>query len=111
MGKNMPILGKYLNYSLNKLEDYKLLCYRTIKCNKSDLQKYYDAFTSDSVIIENSFLSYSKSKLISIQFSESPLFIIKSKRGKDIEKISKFGTESGQNEKKFYLRLILSSEF
>ena len=45
-------------------------------------------------------MSCSKSKLLSLFFSESPLFIIKSRKGKDIEKIAKFDEDSyGQNEK------------
>lgn len=98
-GGKITELGKHLNYSLSKLPNYKLLCYRTIKCSKTKLKKYYDAFTNDLTVIENSFLSCSKSKSLSLYFSESPLFIIKSKRGKEIEKIAKFGIDSGQNEK------------
>ncbi|AWK03308.1 hypothetical protein HYN56_03360 [Flavobacterium crocinum] len=98
-GGSMPEFGRYLNSSLNKLESFKALCYRAIICNRSDLQKYYDAFANGSVVVEKSFWSCSKSKLIAWMFSESPLFIIISKRGKDIEKISKFGGVGAQNEK------------
>lgn len=98
-GNDISDFGQYLNYSLKKLPDYKLLCYRTIKCSKSKLKRYYDAFKDDLTIIEKSFLSCSKSRMLSLYFSESPLFIIKSKKGKDIEKIAKFGIDSGENEK------------
>ncbi|MFB9077700.1 hypothetical protein ACFFLS_00680 [Flavobacterium procerum] len=95
-GYKMPEFGRYLNYSLNKLPSYKLLCYRAIICNRLDLRKYYDAFADDSVIVEKSFWPCSKSKLIALTFSASPLFIIISKRGKDVEKISKFGRVGAQ---------------
>lgn len=95
----MPEYGEFLVHSLKKLEDYRLLCYRTIKCNLRNLKKYYDAYDTDSVITEKSFLSCSRSKAISLYFSKSPLFIIKSKKGKNIESIAKYGIDSGQNEK------------
>lgn len=98
-GGSITEFGKYLNYSLNKLPNYKLLCYRTIKCSKTKLKKYYDALDKDTVIVEKSFLSCSKSRILSQYFSDSPLFIIKSKRGKEIEKIAKFGIDSSENEK------------
>lgn len=98
-GKDLPEFGKYLNYALKKLPDYKLICYRSIRVSKSKLQEYYDAFTNNSIIIEKSFLSCSKSRLVASGFSSSPLFIISSKRGKEIEKIAKFGIDTGENEK------------
>ena len=98
-GGEISDFGKFLNNVLDKLPDYNLLCYRTIKSNKSRLQKYYDALESNSIIIEKSFLSCSKSKMLASYFSSSPLFIIKSKKGKEIEKFAKFGIDSGQNEK------------
>lgn len=98
-GEKIPELGKHLNNCLSKLPDYKLLCYRAIHCSNYELKRYYDAFVNNSIIVEKSFLSCSKSRLIALSFSNTPLFIIKSKKGKEIEKIAKFGIESGQNEK------------
>lgn len=98
-GGGISEFGQHLNSALDKLADYKLLCYRTINCTKKQLKKYYDALSTNSTINEASFLSCSKSKMLSLYFSGSPLFIIKSKRGKEIEKIAKFGFDSGQNEK------------
>lgn len=98
-GGSITEFGKYLNYSLNKLPHYKLICYRSIKCSKTKLKKYYDALEKDSIIVEKSFLSCSKSRYLSQYFSVSPLFIIKSKKGKEIEKIAKFGIDSSENEK------------
>jgi hypothetical protein len=103
-GEPITELGEFLNYSLSKLPDYRLLCYRTMICSKLELKKYYKAFNDNSIVLESSFLSCSKSKLLSLQFSESPLFVIKSKRGKEIEKIAKFGIDSGQNEKEVLFR-------
>lgn len=103
-GQSISEFGSFLNYSLDKLPDYKGLCYRTIRCSKRDLQKYYLAFNNNSIIIEKSFLSCSKSRLLALQFSNSPLFIIWSKKGKDVEKIAKFGIDSGQNEKEIVFK-------
>lgn len=103
--KSISLFGKYLNHCLKKLPNYKSLCYRTISCTKSDLNKYYDAFIDDLTIKEPSFLSCTKSMNLARQFNESPLFIILSKNGKDIEKFAKFGLESfGQNEKEILFK-------
>ncbi|MFS4473955.1 ADP-ribosyltransferase [Chryseobacterium sp. T20] len=103
-GQDINDFGLFLNYSLDKLPDYQALCYRTIRCPKRDLEKYYSAFKNNGIIIEKSFLSCSKSRLLALQFSDSPVFIILSKRGKDIEKIAKFGVDSGQNEKEIVFK-------
>lgn len=103
-GQNINDFGLFLNHSLDKLPDYKYLCYRTIRCSKIHLEKYYSALRNNGIIIEKSFLSCSKSKLSAFLFSDSPLFIILSKRGKDIEKIAKFGIDSGQNEKEILFK-------
>lgn len=94
----MPTLGRHLVHVLNKLPDYRLLCYRAVELSTAKLEKYYEAFEKGIVITERSFLSCSKSKSIALAFCSSPLFIILSRQGKDIEKIAKFGINSGQNE-------------
>lgn len=104
LGKQMPELGIYLLDTLKKLRDYKLLCYRAVPLRKAELEKYYNAFQNDTVIIERTFLSCTKSKAIALAFCQSPLFVILSKRGKDIEKIAKFGVNSGQNEKEILFK-------
>lgn len=102
--KRIPELGVHLINVMKKLSDYKLLCYRAVKLNKSEIQKYQDALANETVITEKSFLSCSKSKAIALAFCQSPLFIILSKHGKDIEKIAKFGIDSGQNEKEILFK-------
>lgn len=103
-GQSISEFGLFLNYSLDKLPNYKDLCYRTIRCSKKDLEKYYSAFRNSSIITEKSFLSCSKSRILALQFSDTPLFIIWSKKGKDVEKIAKFGIDSGQNEKEIIFK-------
>lgn len=104
--KGLTNFGQYVNFSLSILPDYEGLCYRSIKCSKKSLHIYYDALNSGSTIIEKTFLSCSRSKALALYFSDSPLFIIKSKKGKNIEKIAKFGIDdiSGQNEKEILFR-------
>jgi len=105
-GNQMPSFGKFLNDCLIKLPNYEGICYRSIKTTKSSLDKYYKALEANTFIVEKGFLSCSRSKLLALYFSNSPLFIIKSKYGKDIEKIAKFGVYGipGQNEKEVLFR-------
>jgi hypothetical protein len=97
--KPIPQLGKLLIDSLQPLDEYKGLCYRSIKCSKLHLEKYAKAFAEDSVITEPSFLSCSKTKNLAYLFSSSPMFVIYSKKGRDVELIAKYGHFSKQNEK------------
>lgn len=97
--KPIPQLGKLLVDSLQTLDEYKGLCYRSIKCPKLHLEKYAKAFEEGSVISEPSFLSCSKTKSLAYLFSSSPMFTIYSKKGRDVELIAKYGYFSSQNEK------------
>lgn len=101
-GNKINEFGTYLTDALDKLPNYNLLCYRATKI--SNLDKYYDALRKGTTITEKSFLSCTKSRLIAFLYSQSPLFIILSKHGKDIEKIAKFGINSGQNEKEILFK-------
>ncbi len=96
--------GKILNKSLGKLPDYTKLCFRAVKLNSNVIQKYEDALKSSSKITEYSFLSCSTSRLVAMQFNHNVLFRIQSKKGKDIQKIAKFGIDSGQNEKEILFK-------
>ena len=98
-GLQMSELGIHLIHSLNKLPNYRLLCYRAVEMSEKELGKYYDSLQNNTTIVEKSFLSCSKSRAIALAFCQSLLFVILSKQGKDIEKIAKFGIHSGQNEK------------
>ena len=105
-GRQISDFGNFLHYSLEKLPNYGGICYRSIKSTDVSLNEYYNALKTGGIICEKSFLSCSKSKLLALYFSNSPLFIIKSKSGKDIEKIAKFGLYdmSGQNEKEILFK-------
>ncbi len=96
--------GKLLYQSLDKLPDYKKICFRAVKLNSNDIEKYKEALEFSSIITEYSFLSCSSSRLIAMQFNHNVLFRILSKNGKDIQKITKFGIESGQNEKEILFK-------
>ncbi|MDC8001973.1 ADP-ribosyltransferase [Aequorivita todarodis] len=96
--------GKLLDISLDKLPNYRKLCFRAVHLKPNELKKYIDAFESSNKIIEHSFLSCSSSRLIAMQFNHNVLFRIQSKKGKDIQKIAKFGIESGQNEKEILFK-------
>ncbi|WP_437922395.1 ADP-ribosyltransferase [Sphingobacterium sp. LRF_L2] len=103
-GQPVPLLGTHLINSLKKIPNYKRLCYRAAKLSETEIRKYYEANQRGTTITEPSFLSCSKSKSIALAFCQSPLFIILSKHGKDIEKIAKFGIYSGQNEKEILFK-------
>ena len=101
-GDKINKFGTYLSNTLDKLPDYRLLCYRATKIN--NLDKYYESLQTGTPLTEKSFLSCTKSRVTAFLFSQSPLFIILSKHGKDIEKIAKFGIYSGQNEKEIVFK-------
>lgn len=109
-GKSTPPLGIHLINSLKKLPNYKRLCYRAVELGKKELHKYYDAMQKGTTITERSSLSCSKSKSIALAFCQSPLFIILSKRGKDIEKIAKLGYIVARTKKKCSLNPVQSLE-
>ena len=98
-GKVIDEFAAYLISVLSKLPNYKSLCYRTATLNNFDLLKYCEAYQNSTSIIEHTFLSCSKSKLLAQYFKHDSIFIIKSKNAKEIENVSKFGINSGQNEK------------
>lgn len=96
-GNNNSIFGILLEQALNKLPSYKSLVYRGAFLLTFDLNKYKMALQSNSIITEHSFLSATKSRMIANNFGTT-LFIIISKNGKEIEKISKFGIHGKTNE-------------
>lgn len=99
-GKDVDDFSSYLIKSLKKLPNYKLICYRSANLSSTEIRRYRDAFKKNIGIIEYSFVSCSKSRMLANMFSPANvIFIIHSKTGKEIEKIAKFGIKSGQNEK------------
>ncbi len=94
------VYAQFLVYTLQKLPNYQKLVFRGTLLNKSQKQRYIEAVTQSITIQEPIFLSTSKSELTANLFSKGDtLFTIFSKTGKQIEKFSKFGLNSGQNEK------------
>ena len=92
--------AKLLVEVIEKLPCYSDLVFRGTTLNRIQKQRYTNTLTTDSIIQEPYFLSTSKSKLIANLFSKGDtLFTIFSKTGRSIEKFSKFGLYSGQNEK------------
>ncbi len=91
---------RFLCETLNKLPDHQDVVFRGVDFNTSQKQRYIDALNGNTPIQEFSFFSTSRSELIANSFSKGDtLFMIFSKTGKQIEKFSKFGLYSGQNEK------------
>lgn len=83
---------------MTKLPDFEGLVYRGVNLTRKELLKYIVANRVNEVLIEPTFISTSKSRLIAMEFGNT-LFRIFSRTGKDIEKIAKFGTYSPPNEK------------
>lgn len=98
-GKNIDDFSNFLIKSLKKLSDFKLLCYRSANLTSSEIKKYTSALKKKNTIIEYSFVSCSKSRLLANMFPANVTFIIHSKSAKEVEKVAKYGINSGQNEK------------
>ncbi|MBI3517741.1 MAG: hypothetical protein HY062_00090 [Bacteroidetes bacterium] len=97
-GKHNTEYGKFLEKSINKLPNYIDVVYRSCNLSPNQIDLYQNSFIRKQPITENCFLSTSKKRTIAMMFGGNCLFIIFSRTGKDIEKIAKFGTGSGQNE-------------
>ncbi len=91
---------QFLAGTLQKLPSFQNAVFRGTTLDKSRKQRYIKALSTNKVIQEYSFLSTSTSEIVANLFSKGDtLFTIFSKTGKQIEKFSKFGLYSGQNEK------------
>lgn len=92
--------AQFLADTLRKLPDYQSIVFRGANLLASQKQRYIVANQENILITEPLFLSTSRSEIIANLFSKgNTLFTIFSKTGKQIEKFSKFGLYSGQNEK------------
>lgn len=89
----------YLDHSLSKLQNFEEIVYRGVNLSKIELENYKIHFEENRNIIENCFVSTTKSRLIATSFLGNVLFRILSRTGKEIEKISKFGTTGFPNER------------
>lgn len=87
-GLEITEFGKFLQFCLSKLPDFKDIVYRGANLTKNEIEKYLIAYQEKSILTENSFISATKSKNIAYQHGRC-IFRIISKRGKDIEPLSK----------------------
>ena len=92
-----PEFAVHLNAALSKLPDTRRSVYRGIWRIDSVLKMYQNALETGEVLVEYGFTSASKSRSIAEQFGEIILHIA-SKRGKSIEKITRFGASTMDNE-------------
>ena len=103
-------LGKELDRILAKLPNFEDRVFKGKSLNSSRTAYYEDTFNNNDIVTHYAFESTSKSELIAKSFMRNSktdkqvLFTIISKFGKDIEKYSKYGTSSGQNEKEVLFR-------
>jgi len=103
-GKQNTAFGKLVSSCLSKLTDFEGLVYRKVTLTAAELKRYRRALRENLPIVEYSFISSSKSRLIAMRFAGDTLFRIYSRTGKDIEKIAKFGAFSSENEKEVLFR-------
>jgi hypothetical protein len=98
-GDNVTAKGKELYKALYKLPNYEGVVFRGSFLNQTQKMRYQNAFNQKRPIIEHQFFSTSLSRLIAEMYSKNDtVYEIYSFTGKSIEKFSKFGKESGQNE-------------
>jgi hypothetical protein len=88
-----------LNNSLTKIDNYEGQVFRCADLNAFELEKYVKAEKEGVPITEYTFISTTKSELTALAFGKNTKFVIYSKTGKEIEKISKFGKHNPPNEK------------
>jgi hypothetical protein len=103
-GENYTEFGSLLDKTISKLPNYEDILYRSVNLSQFELQKYLDAANKNSILVEHSFISTSKSRRIAYGFGENCQFRILSRSAKDIEEFSKYGSYHPQNEKEVLFR-------
>lgn len=103
-GNNTTEFGILLEHCLTKLPDFEGLVYRGANLTRNELKKYKYGAETGNPVTEPTFVSTSKSRLIAMQFGANTLFRIYSRKGKEIEKIAKFGKYNPPNEKEVLFR-------
>jgi hypothetical protein len=103
-GKDFSEFGKLLNKTVAKLSNYEGITYRAADLTNNEIQKYIKAKEKNSILVEHSFISTSKSKEIAYGFGKSCQFRIFSRSGKEIEGFAKYGVNHPQNEKEVLFR-------
>ena len=91
-GSENTDFGRFLESSLDKLENYTGMVFRGVQESNCDIERYIKAQENKLIITEFAFLSASKFQIIAQGFGRI-VFRIYAKRAKDIEKISKFKKE------------------
>ena len=108
-GKKNTEFGEFLSQALSKLPNYKGIVYRKDYLTSSELAKYKRASKRNESIVEYPFVSTTKFKPISEIIPGNTLFIVSSKRGKEIENIVNFGKYNIINEE--YVLFNFNSSF
>jgi NAD:arginine ADP-ribosyltransferase len=102
--------GKELDRILAKLPNFEGWVFKGASLNSRRIAYYETAFNNYENVIHHAFESTSKSELTAKAFMRNSktdkqvLFAIISKSGKDVEKYSKYGSLTGQNEKEVLFR-------
>lgn len=102
-GINNSPFGILLDKIIHKLPSIVAVVYRGVYINNSQFEKYKLALKNNTIVIEPTFISTSKSRKIAEGFGNT-LFRIVSKSGKLIENISKFGIHNPPSEQEVIFR-------
>jgi hypothetical protein len=95
------VYAKLLSIALSKLPDYKNIVYRGVFLSQSSVKAYKNSFADKAILHYPAFMSTTKKRTIAGYFpgiNHNCLMEIISKKGKDIEGVSKFGKHASQNE-------------
>lgn len=93
------IAAQELNLILQNLPNYEDITHRGVSIAKLELSKYEEAYRTESIIVEPTFISTSRSELVASGFMRyekdriQVLFEIAGKTGKMIENYSKYPSE------------------
>lgn len=98
-GKDISPLGELLSIALSKLQPYEGVVYRGINFSGLLLEHYKSALRDRTLITEFGFTSSSVSSKVALMYGKDILLEIFGKTGKKIDSFSKYGLNSGQNER------------
>lgn len=102
--------GQELDKILAKLPNFEGRVLKGTSMNSRRIAYYEDAYKNDALVVHHAFESTSKSELRAKEFMRNSkidsqvLLVFISKRGKDIEKYSKYDGLSGPNEREVLFR-------
>ena len=95
--------AKYLDFALSKLPNYNQITYRGTELDEKDVEKYIKSYQNGTILTEFGFFSTSRDRMIAESYGDI-FFKVFGKRGKSIEKISKFGAGYLENEEEVLFR-------